>query len=217
MYVSESTDLAILNFAVSDAPYLDLENSDRAIEGQRVVVVGNPENLTGTASDGIIAAFRAGGAIIQITAPLSPGSSGSPVLNCEDGKVIGVVEAYLVTGQNLNFAINAFLLKYALALVEAGKVPPENSFSAFAQQWVTKGTTSGHDAFAEEEQELNRVYQQLRHILDKASRDQLRREELGWLAERPKLKPRSGEFLAVTQQRTKELRERLWSLRQQNP
>jgi S1-C subfamily serine protease len=70
-----------------------------------VLVIGNPEGLTETVSDGIIAAFRKNQAIIQITAPVSPGSSGSPVLD-ESGKVIGIATSSSQQGQNLNFAIS---------------------------------------------------------------------------------------------------------------
>jgi hypothetical protein len=69
------------------------------------VVIGNPEGLEGTVTEGIISAFREGGDIIQITAAISPGSSGSPVLD-DDGNVIGVATATYKEGQNLNFAIS---------------------------------------------------------------------------------------------------------------
>jgi hypothetical protein len=75
-------------------------------EGEPVLVIGNPQGLGHSVSDGIVAAIRKleGGAVIQITAPISPGSSGSPVLNLH-GQVVGVATASLVSGQNLNFAV----------------------------------------------------------------------------------------------------------------
>jgi tetratricopeptide (TPR) repeat protein len=60
----------------------------------------------GTVSEGIIAAFRENRSIIQITAPISPESSGSPVMN-EIGQVIGIATLVSSEGQNLNFAISA--------------------------------------------------------------------------------------------------------------
>jgi len=72
-----------------------------------VVVIGGPLGLEKTAPDGIVSAVRDipnFGKIIQITAPISPGSSGSPVINMK-GEVVGVATFRVVEGQNLNFAI----------------------------------------------------------------------------------------------------------------
>ena len=85
----QGVDLAVLKFAADGAAYLKLGQSKDAVEGQRVLVIGSPEGLQGTVSDGIISAFRENRSMIQITAPISPGSSGSPVMN-ELGQVIGV-------------------------------------------------------------------------------------------------------------------------------
>lgn len=75
--------------------------------GEKIVVIGNPFGLEQTVSEGIISAIReieSFGKIIQITAPVSKGSSGSPVVNF-NGEVIGVASFQIVSGQNLNFAI----------------------------------------------------------------------------------------------------------------
>jgi hypothetical protein len=96
-------------------PYLSLGSSAGAVEGERVLVIGNPNGLTGTVSDGIIAAFRKKRSIIQITAPISPGSSGSPVINAESGEVIGIAKGFDEEGQNLNFAISADAVKVVIA------------------------------------------------------------------------------------------------------
>jgi S1-C subfamily serine protease len=97
-------DVAELQFFVRPGPpvaYLTLGISADAVEGERVLVIGNPKGLEGTVSDGIISAFRKEGAIIQITAPISPGSSGSPLIDPESGKVIGMAKAIADDGQNL--------------------------------------------------------------------------------------------------------------------
>jgi len=75
--------------------------------GERIIVIGNPLGLERTVSDGIVSAVReipSFGKIIQITAPISEGSSGSPVINAK-GEVVGVATFLMVKGQNLNFAI----------------------------------------------------------------------------------------------------------------
>jgi len=75
--------------------------------GERIAVIGTPLGLEKTVSDGIVAAVReipGFGKIIQLTAPISLGSSGSPVVNM-NGEVIGVATFFILAGQNLNFAI----------------------------------------------------------------------------------------------------------------
>lgn len=75
--------------------------------GERIIVIGTPLGFDQTVSDGIVSAVReipGFGKIIQLTAPISPGSSGSPVINLK-GEVIGIATFFIVAGQNLNFAI----------------------------------------------------------------------------------------------------------------
>lgn len=75
--------------------------------GERIAVIGSPLGLERTVSDGIVSAVRdipAFGKIYQITAPISPGSSGGPVVNMK-GEVIGVATFQVVGGQNLNFVV----------------------------------------------------------------------------------------------------------------
>lgn len=78
-------------------------------EGEKIFVIGNPLKLEGSVSDGIVSAVRELpniGQIIQITAPISPGNSGSPVFNLK-GEVVGVVTIKVTNGQNINLAIGA--------------------------------------------------------------------------------------------------------------
>ncbi len=74
---------------------------------QRVMVVGSPMGLEHSVSDGIVSSVRempGVGIFFQMSAPISPGSSGSPVVNME-GKVVGVATFQFLQGQNLNFAV----------------------------------------------------------------------------------------------------------------
>jgi len=76
--------------------------------GQKVIAIGSPQGLENTVSDGILSAIREYDSVryLQITAPISAGSSGGPVLD-SDGHMIGVATFQFERGQNLNFAVAA--------------------------------------------------------------------------------------------------------------
>jgi len=96
----------LADIPVKDVKPLSLSSSIPEV-GERIIVIGNPFGLERTVTDGIVSAVReisAFGKIIQITASISSGSSGSPVVNMK-GEVIGVATFQIVEGQNLNFAI----------------------------------------------------------------------------------------------------------------
>ncbi len=97
-------DLALLKLPTASVP-LAL-TVVRPTVGERVVAIGNPLGLESSVSEGIVSGIRqvAGTELYQITAPISPGSSGGPVLNMR-GEVLGVATASLGGGQNLNFAV----------------------------------------------------------------------------------------------------------------
>jgi serine protease Do len=81
-------------------------------KGSDVVVIGNPKGLENTITRGIISAIRDQGqpnAVIQIDAAISPGSSGSPVLNL-DGEVVAVATYKAKNCENCNFAMNVNVL-----------------------------------------------------------------------------------------------------------
>lgn len=74
--------------------------------GERVYVIGAPQGLELTLSDGLISGLRPvpGGQYLQITAPISPGSSGGGLFDSQ-GRLIGLPTFYLTEGQQLNFAV----------------------------------------------------------------------------------------------------------------
>lgn len=100
-------DLAVLEVDCRDTPYLEI--SDRQVQtGESIYTLGAPLGLNDTFSDGIVsnASRKLGGVrYIQITAPISPGNSGGPLINTE-GQVIGVNTFVYTEGQNLNFAVD---------------------------------------------------------------------------------------------------------------
>src|SRR6266566_3796567 len=99
-------DVAMLT--VSGRPPVTLRwgASESMKDGDDVTVISNPlGQLPGTVSRGIISASRVvnGTKLLQISAAISHGSSGAPVLNAR-GQVIGIVRSTIEAGQSLNFA-----------------------------------------------------------------------------------------------------------------
>lgn len=86
-------------------PTLKFSNKE-AQKGEKVYNISSPLGLEHSVSEGIVSSLREDkhGAIIQITAPISSGSSGSPILN-EKGEVVAVATFQTRSGQNLNFGV----------------------------------------------------------------------------------------------------------------
>lgn len=104
--VDVEMDVAVLSAPASSTVLgLTLSNSDPSV-GDDIWVFGSPLGLQGSTSSGIVSARRdvEDQDLIQITAPISSGSSGGPVINTS-GEVIGIATAMLTGGQNLNFAV----------------------------------------------------------------------------------------------------------------
>lgn len=123
-------DIAILRIPTMPVPILHFSESDSLAVGERVYVVGNPMGLEGTFSEGIVSGHRLleGTQLIQITAPISSGSSGGPVLD-DKGDVIAIATLSFVEGQNLNLGVAARYVRSLLEMpsepqrLEAGVVP----------------------------------------------------------------------------------------------
>ena len=113
-------DLAILRVDAQDEIPLQINSDAELKPGQRVIAIGHPLGLHKTLSDGLIGAVRTVDEVqfVQITAPISGGSSGGPLLD-EEGRVIGVVFSFMPEGQNLNFAVGLETLNEFLVLEES--------------------------------------------------------------------------------------------------
>ena len=113
--VDKSIDLILLKVSGLDRTALKIAMGS-VTPGQKVYVIGSPKGLPASISDGIVSGLRdfEGHKLIQITAPISPGSSGGPVLN-DNGEVIGVSVGQYKDGQNLNFAIPKSSLEVLLS------------------------------------------------------------------------------------------------------
>lgn len=110
-----SLDIAVLDIDTKGKYFLPLilGDSDYIQVGDKVVAIGNPFGWRNSISDGLISGIREieGLSLLQITTPISPGSSGGALFNMK-GQVIGITTiASLWGAQNLNFAIPINSLK----------------------------------------------------------------------------------------------------------
>ncbi|PYV75687.1 MAG: hypothetical protein DMG96_16400 [Acidobacteria bacterium] len=105
---NKARDVAIIKAHGSHFRMLILGDSNRLEVGEAVVAIGSPLSLESTVSNGIVSGIRTvedeGGKLLQITAPISPGSSGGPLFNM-GGEVVGITTSHIKNGENLNFAI----------------------------------------------------------------------------------------------------------------
>jgi len=100
-------DLALLRVDKPCRAIPVLPEEKQLVRGQRVVAIGSPLGLFNSISDGIIAGFRQidDKSMVQVTAPVSSGSSGGALLDMY-GRLIGLITAGYDSGQNLNLAVD---------------------------------------------------------------------------------------------------------------
>ncbi len=112
-------DLAVLKIQATRLPTVQLGPSEDVDVGDVVIAIGNPKGMEHTVSDGIVSAKRVveGTEYIQMTAAISPGSSGGPLYSAR-GKVIGITTLTRADAQMMNFAVP---LKYALPMLDASE------------------------------------------------------------------------------------------------
>jgi len=101
-------DILIININDKTFPLIKVGDNQSLKVGQQIYAIGNPMGFENTISEGIISGLRKykekGKNYIQITASISPGSSGGAVVN-DKGELIGISTLTITDGQNLNFAI----------------------------------------------------------------------------------------------------------------
>jgi len=109
----EKRDIAIIRVKCFKDNFLALIPEEPNV-GQEAFVIGAPKGLEFSISDGIISQVQTIGGMkqYQFTCPVSPGNSGSPLID-NQGNAIGLVTWQIKEGQNLNFAIPS---KYILGL-----------------------------------------------------------------------------------------------------
>jgi hypothetical protein len=110
-------DLVILRIEAHKLPSVSLGDSGAIRPGDTVVAIGHPLGLEDTVSNGLVSGIRRVDehlTVLQISAPIAPGSSGGPIFN-DRGEVIGVATAILLGGQNINFGVPIAYVKDLLS------------------------------------------------------------------------------------------------------
>jgi putative serine protease PepD len=127
-----SYDLAVIKIKVTDAPALQLGDSDEVQVGDGVIAIGSPLGLTGTVTSGIVSAknrpvtsgsgTRESSFInaIQTDAAINPGNSGGPLVDLS-GAVIGINSAIATTGSSFGGQSGSIGLGFAIPINQARK------------------------------------------------------------------------------------------------
>jgi S1-C subfamily serine protease/cytochrome c-type biogenesis protein CcmH/NrfG len=147
--VDKDRDLAVLKVGVRNIKPLVLADAPTVNPGAKVVVIGNPQGLESTITEGIVSAKRGlsgYGEVLQITAPISPGSSGSPVFNIK-GEVVGIATFKRLDGEALNFAIPSNRIIDLLKTIDQAR--PELANKGYLPKEVAEGSADQDRALSE--------------------------------------------------------------------
>ncbi len=144
--IDKRKDIALIKIKAVDQPYLTLGRSASVQIGDTVFSLSNPLGvLQNTLSQGIVSGIRQGDGYryFQISAPISPGSSGGPIFD-SNGQVVGIAVLTIEGGQNLNFAVP---IDYAKGLLTSNMSRPLASiYEPETESAKSGGTTASETA-----------------------------------------------------------------------
>ena len=147
LHADPENDLAIVKMEGKGYPKVKIGDADKLKVGEKIYVIGSPQGLENTISEGILSGIRELGRehkILQMTAPISPGSSGGPLFN-SSGEAVGVATFLIAETQNLNFAMPINLI--TAGLTKKDLVSPQDAcqvdFNQTAACWYYQGLAYG--------------------------------------------------------------------------
>ncbi|MDR0906511.1 MAG: trypsin-like peptidase domain-containing protein [Oscillospiraceae bacterium] len=107
-------DIALIQVDGTGFKTLTLGDSDAVKQGETVYTLGSPRGLDNTLSQGLVSnakrVFEDGSTYIQMTAPISPGSSGGALINTY-GEAVGISTGGDPTANSIFFAVPVNLTK----------------------------------------------------------------------------------------------------------
>jgi tetratricopeptide (TPR) repeat protein len=170
--IDRKNDLAILSVDV------DLTSSSLPLAtgtvspGEEIFAIGNPEGLEKTISQGIVSGLRNRDDrnLLQITSPISHGSSGGPILNVR-GEVVGVAVGMLEDGQNLNFAVPVSYVKSILEATSDATAVPIDLRSGLdeMQSIINKRGEYSNDDNSEYQRKTKRLIELMKVVVSEAT------------------------------------------------
>jgi serine protease Do len=142
-------DLAILRVAEKELKPLPLGDADKLVQGQAIVLLGNPHGLKHSVVSGIVSGTREveDRKLIQLAVPVEPGNSGGPVLDLF-GNVQGVMTMKSAVTDNLGFAVSINDLRPLLEKpnpvpmerwLTIGTLDPKEWTTLFGSKWQQRG------------------------------------------------------------------------------
>lgn len=129
VFVDPHLDMAVIAVDPASIPKAAREATLRCDSapdvGDPVGAMGHPSGFAFTATRGIVSGVsrRFETELLQIDAPINPGNSGGPLIDLQDGQVIGINTAMLKGAQNTNFAISSVYLCPVIHLLQEGRDP----------------------------------------------------------------------------------------------
>ncbi len=157
LYVDPENDVAIIKLEGKEYRKVKMGDPGKLRVGEKVYVIGSPQGLENTISEGILSGIREidpERKILQMTAAISPGSSGGPVFNTR-GEVVGIATLILAETQNLNFAMPVNIVTAGLTKNnpvsprDACRVDFNETATCFSYQGLAYGSTGQHDRAAD--------------------------------------------------------------------
>ena len=156
--VDKQADLILLKVKGLNRDAIKVKKEDVKV-GSQVYAIGSPEGMEGTITDGLVSSKRDlnGKKLVQISAPISHGSSGGPVVDI-NGELIGVSVSRHKDGQNLNFAIPVSYLNLLLEYKRIESFPLVNLNFESNDYYSSTSSDFGEVIFYMNEKDLGEVF-----------------------------------------------------------
>jgi hypothetical protein len=165
--IDSLNDLAILSVDVEMTVKPLVLASVKPSPGDLIFAITNPEGLERTISQGVISANRqfSNRKLLQISTPISHGSSGGPIFN-RDGQVVGIAVGTLEDGQNLNFAVPSELLTQPMS---RGSPKPSDLDSVIDQITTVQAQQAQEKYSADPDSDFQKKQGELEALLNKGA------------------------------------------------